>query len=502
MKRVTVLVLLGMSAGAQAHDEPGAEAQAERSRTTAREVLDRAASALGGLPALRAIDTVRYRAEGQVWERLQQLTPSSPGEADAGTHQLHVLLDLRNERMLAELHENAAGMERNNTTVLSAGSAQSYNHRARFVLPVALAQARQQFASYTRRLPQLLLRDALANPDALRYLGREDLAGRAHDVIGYSVSPEEQLSLYVDTTSHLLSKHTSAIDDPLAGPAASEFSFVDYARTGAHLVPRTWITREAEQVTARLEVSVEVAPAVSESSFVGPEGYVHVEPPPPPEARAEQLADGVFAMRNVARADFHSLAVAFRDHILVVEAPWSSAGADRLIARVKEAIPGKPIRYVAITHHHGDHVGGVRSFIAEGATVITTPGNRDFIESVARAPLEDRLAESPRKPDFLLVRNGRHVLSDGTRTVELIDIGPNPHTREMLVAYLPKERLMFEADMFLMPNSPRPLGPAQATTRSFAQRMRELGLEVDRFVATHGRMSTADDLAAAIRGPQ
>ena len=94
------------------------------------------------------------------------------------------------------------------------------------------------------------------------------------------------------------------------------------------------------------------------------------------DEKVEQLADGVFVIQNVAGQNQNTLAVEFKDYIVAVEAPGSSAGADKVIERIKTAIPGKPIRYVAMTHHHGDHIGGLRSFIAEGATVVTTPGNR------------------------------------------------------------------------------------------------------------------------------
>jgi glyoxylase-like metal-dependent hydrolase (beta-lactamase superfamily II) len=106
-----------------------------------------------------------------------------------------------------------------------------------------------------------------------------------------------------------------------------------------------------------------------------------------------------------------------------------------------------------VTHHHGDHIGGLRSFIAEGATVITTAGTRKVVELLVAAPHADRLAAQPRSPEFLLLEKGRRVLTDGSRTVELIDIGPHPHASEMVIAYLPKERVVFQGDMFIIPRN-------------------------------------------------
>src|SRR5688572_19081594 len=53
-----------------------------------------------------------------------------------------------------------------------------------------------------------------------------------------------------------------------------------------------------------------------------------------------------------------------------------------------------------VTHHHGDHIGGLRSFVAEGATVITTAGTRKVVERLVAAPHADRLAAQPRSPEF------------------------------------------------------------------------------------------------------
>ena len=75
---------------------------------------------------------------------------------------------------------------------------------------------------------------------------------------------------------------------------------------------------------------------------------------------------------------------------------------------------------------------------------------------MAAAPQLDRLAKNPRKPEFLFVERGKRVITDGDRAVEMLNIGPNPHAREMVVAYLPKERVVFQGDMFFLPANDAP----------------------------------------------
>ena len=85
-----------------------------------------------------------------------------------------------------------------------------------------------------------------------------------------------------------------------------------------------------------------------------------------------------------------------------------------------------------------------------------------------------------------------------TQTVELIDVGPNPHAREMVIAYLPRQRIVFQGDLFFLPNNDAPLGPPQPSTISFAQKLKEKGLAVDRIASVHGRTATMAEFSRAL----
>jgi glyoxylase-like metal-dependent hydrolase (beta-lactamase superfamily II) len=205
-------------------------------------------------------------------------------------------------------------------------------------------------------------------------------------------------------------------------------------------------------------------------------------------------------MHNIAGQNQNTLIVEFADHIVAVEAPGSSDGSDAVIKRVHELIPGKPIRYIVMTHHHGDHIGGLRSYIAEGAVVVTTPGNKGVVERTAVAPQNDRLRKNPRPVQIETISGKKRVLSDGTRTLELIDIGPNPHAREMVIAWLPAERVLFQGDLFFLPNNNAPIGPPQPTTVDFAKKLRKLKLPVQHIASVHGPTATIAQFNEATAG--
>jgi glyoxylase-like metal-dependent hydrolase (beta-lactamase superfamily II) len=309
----------------------------------------------------------------------------------------------------------------------------------------------------------------------------------------------QQVALYVDAASGLVSKYELIFVDALTGEEASEIVFSDYHKVGQYQLPRRWQNRQAGHVNANYTALAEINPAVTDDSFrVAGSGYTEVKPVPTTlEENVDKLADGVYVIQNVAGQNQNTLAVEFSDYVAAVEAPGSSDGADAVIKRIKELIPGKPIRYVAMTHHHGDHIGGIRSFIAEGATVVTTAANRPVIEEMAAAKQNDRLANDPRKPAFLLLENGRRVLEDKTRRLELIDIGPNPHAREMVIAWLPAEQVVFQGDLFFVPNNDAPFGPPQPTTTAFAKKLKELALPATRIASVHGRTATIEQFQGA-----
>ncbi len=213
---------------------------------------------------------------------------------------------------------------------------------------------------------------------------------------------------------------------------------------------------------------------------------------------ADKVAEGVWF---IAGGSHNSVAIEMKDHIILVETPLNDGRSVPVIAKVKELAPGKPIRYVVNSHTHFDHSGGLRAAAAEGATIVTQTQNKPYFEKAFAVPNTinpDALAKSRKKARFRTV-DEKAVFSDGTRSVELYHVADSHHSDTFLMVYLPKERLLIEADSFtpLPPNAPAPTPPNPLHV-NLVDNLGQLKIPVDRILPLHGPVAPATDLYAAV----
>jgi len=219
-------------------------------------------------------------------------------------------------------------------------------------------------------------------------------------------------------------------------------------------------------------------------------------PPPPPAGRggagggapamtvtSEKLGDGLYRL-TTGNGSYDSVIVEFKDHIMMLEAGQSEARALAYIAETKKLIPNKPIRYVMNTHPHSDHTGGLPPMVAEGATIITQKNNEEFLEKALNTPrtlLNDTLAKNPKKAKIEAVSE-KKVYSDGTRTVEMYHVAPVPHSNGLMIAYIPKEKILFQGDFSLPAEAGQ---PANDHVKALAPILKKLNLDFDRYINVH-----------------
>jgi glyoxylase-like metal-dependent hydrolase (beta-lactamase superfamily II) len=208
-------------------------------------------------------------------------------------------------------------------------------------------------------------------------------------------------------------------------------------------------------------------------------------PPAPPAltVTTEKLGDGVYRLTTGA-GSYDSVIVEFKDYVMMLEAGQSEARALAYVAETKKLFPNKPIRYVMNTHPHSDHTGGLPVLVAEGATIITQKNNEAFLEKALNTPrtlLNDTLAKNPKKAKIEAVAE-KKVYSDGTRTVEMYHVYPAPHSNGLLIAYLPKEKVLFQGDFSLPGEAGQ---PANDHVMALAPVLKKLNLDFERYINVH-----------------
>jgi glyoxylase-like metal-dependent hydrolase (beta-lactamase superfamily II) len=210
---------------------------------------------------------------------------------------------------------------------------------------------------------------------------------------------------------------------------------------------------------------------------------------PPPDPAFTEIGPGVFAFYGA----YQSVAVAFDDYVAVIDGLQNDARAQELITLVKQAIPGKPIRYVVSTHSHFDHASGLRQFAAEGATILTHSANVAFFERALATPRTLSVAPvvNPNPAPAIVVQgvDERFTLSDAAgQTLELYALAPNVHAADFLIAYLPKAGVIVEADIlqpWINPVFAGDGGGPHSSLVYLASELRRLGLNYESFVPIH-----------------
>jgi glyoxylase-like metal-dependent hydrolase (beta-lactamase superfamily II) len=213
---------------------------------------------------------------------------------------------------------------------------------------------------------------------------------------------------------------------------------------------------------------------------------------------ADPVAAGVWFL---AGGSHNSVAIEMKDHIVVVETPLYDGRAAAVLARANALVPGKTVRTVVNSHHHFDHAGGLRAAAASGAQLVTSERARPWFEKTfanANRISPDLLAASGRSVRITGV-SGKHVISDGSRVIEVHELQGSVHAQGFLMVWLPAERLLIEADAYTpgAPGSPRPPAP-NANHVNLVQNIERLGLKVDRILPLHSRVVPMSELLAAI----
>lgn len=491
----------------------------------ARVYIDSALAAMGGRNVLLGLKSQRIVSHGENFEPEQAVRPGGEPRK-ASTFTCTLIRELTSGKVRYEWQRETFPpltatwryseiLSGDQGAILGTDGARSPAKRAASAARIA---ARQKELS---RSPVSVLLNALARSSSLLRLADQMIYARSQYVVSYDDGGHFVI-VALDAQSRLLTKVEFLEDDPLDGDTNNELFFADWRQVGALKLPFELTYRVNGHVVMTEHIdSIENDIDTSSVDFAIPEDLAQTDttdgrrgeqssqwilrrialtsPLDDEQTRVEltEVAKGVF---HVTGGTHHSLAIEMADHLIVVDAPLYEERSQAVLAALRKEFPGKSVRFIVSTHFHNDHSGGLRAYVAAGATVVTGKVNEPFYTQVFRAPhtrVPDSLQQNPKPAVIETVETEKKVLTDGSRGVEIYPI-TNSHAEGMLVAYLPREKLLFVTDLF-SPGAPRQV-PAWCSELLTA--LERYDLKVERIIGGHGnKVSTLAELRQAAASP-
>jgi glyoxylase-like metal-dependent hydrolase (beta-lactamase superfamily II) len=325
-----------------------------------------------------------------------------------------------------------------------------------------------------------------ANPTAQT----KSVNGKKMTVVSFSWKGKYKVNGYVDGQNMLEKVETWFIPSGWDGIGDSlvETDFSNYQDFSGVKFPMKIVQKEGgfpvldltvSDVQPNAAIKIDV-PAAARSAVIAPVMMV-----------TQPLADGMWMIRG---GGTQSVAVEFKDYMAVIDASATAERARAVIAEVKKLAPDKPIRYEIHTHHHYDHMADLRTFAAEGATIITSDISKPYYEKTifngTYTLSPDDYSKNPKPVKFIAVKD-KYVLTDGNQSIEVYAVPGNTHAADMLMEYLPKAKTMVLVDIFNPAPPPRPDAPLPANIASVGLKenlqsnLQRLNLDIVQFVSAH-----------------
>ena len=471
-------------------------------------IVQAGVEAHGGLAAIRGLQSISYSWQGVTYERLGGRDAARAFDAEPPTQPVRVsaAADLPRGRWMTELDMTAPGGIRaaNRTAVdgriVVSYDALGYAGGRSYVRDTVAAGAPAPTAWTDNLMPILLLRHAIAREASLRYLGAETVAGREEHLVTHATPSGGSTTLRFDGATRLLVGVEALARDPLLGDAAPSWRFSEFGREGALVVPHVFVHHNAHdlQVRARL-ASLTVDRPLADSLLLPPAGFV------PRRAVREptlvELGGGAYAVERADEARF--VLVDTDEGLVAFDAPGSPGSAEQALSLVERALPGRALRYVVLTHHHGELLGGLSAYLARGATLLVPRGTEPYFRRLLAMPRTfgawTSASAAPTPTPAIERVVGRRRIGRGDRVVDVVDAGETAHASAMLMGWVPAPRLLLQGDLLrvyeyggVVPT--RPASELEAIVR-------RLSLPVAQVVGARGRRGSLAELVRTARAP-
>jgi hypothetical protein len=504
---VIVCVSLSQGAGAQ---------------TAPLDLIKQAVQAEGGAEALQNLKRIAIAADVQHWEPEQSYLAGGDARLTA-TSRISISWDLENARARTEWQRNLIypfpGPDKY-TDVLTPKSGFIINSKGE--RPMSSIRVASEHRELVRTSPAFLLK-ALAAPEHLKAVADQPLGADRLPAVTFDEGSTKFIILF-DRRTHLPAAIRTVDDDNVLGDANYDVVLSDWKPVSGALVAHTLTQRLAgtdvgkivytnvaanPAFDARLfepsdKLSGDLKPAatgnvpyqwvlrrISLARFTDSDA-VNYDPASSPGLKLVEIAPNV---QHAVGGTHNSLIVAMPNFLVVFDAPINEWQSRWTIDAAKQKYPGKPIKYLVLTHQHNDHVGGARTYVAEGATVVVGAPSRAYFEKVFAAPHTvnpDELQKNP-KPASVMEFTDQMSIKDGGDEIRLYRIA-NSHAEPMVIGHIVRGNVVWVTDLY----SPTRDKAKNAWMIEFDQALKKHNIKPTVIAGGHGGTAPASDLEALV----
>ena len=504
---VSAALLVGAAAGGAAQAQQGID------------LVKQAIGAEGGAEALRALKTIGIKAQAQHWEPGQSYTPGGEPRF-LGDSTISVTWDLAKDAARTEWDRSMkypAVEEIKYTEVVMPNAGMVVNDKGS--QPMSGIRVAASLRELERASPTLLLRalDAPRSVDALpeQKLGEVTLPAAAFTDHG------TRFIMLFDRVTHLPVAIRTHDDDHVYGDSDYDLVIDDwrdvagvkvahaltYQLNGIRVAGLTYdevtanptIAADALAIGDQFRTASTSTPAdvpyqwVLRRLFLG--RFTDSDKVVVPANGSLKLVELAPNVQQVVGGGANNLIVEMKDGLVVFDAPCCDTQSNWVIDAAKKKYPGKPIKYLVLTHHHMDHTGGSRAYVAEGATVVVPDTAQAYFQqhlAAAHTVVADA-QQKHAKPLHVVGVADQMSIKDDTVEIRLQKIA-NPHVDGMMIGHVVQPNIVWVTDIW----SPGRDAKRTPGVLALSDAVKKLGITGATFAGGHGSHAGQDKLDAIL----
>ena len=511
--------LLGLSAALLAGTAPIYLAAAKEGPV---DLVKAAVAAEGGADALKALKGIAVTAEAKHWEPGQSL--KAGGEPRfLGDSKLAMTWNLAAGEAKLDLDRAmvypppAGNVKYSEVVTPSLGFVTQANGNT---TPSSGMRLAAQLRELERASPLLLVK-AMDDPKNVAAAGNQKLGKASLPAVTYNDNGTKFTILF-DSATHLPAAIRTRDDDNIYGDSNYDLVLGNWKAIGGVQVAHSLTYNVNDVTVGKFDVkSVTPNPAIDQAMFAPSDAVKAAAKPPmtgnvpyqwvlrrialarfldadsqfyPPNAPPKMVELGPDT-QQVVTGTANNLIVNMKDGLAVFDAPMGEVQSKAIIEMAKQKYSGKPIKYLILTHHHMDHTGGMRTYAAEGATIIVPAPDKAYFEKdlkTTHTVSPDEFQKHPKKVQVVEVKD-QMTLKDGQSEIRLYNIS-NPHVDGMLIGHVVKDNVVWVTDLW----SPAPNTGKNENVEAFATALKKIGITGATLAGGHGTNDKQSDLEAVM----